>query len=235
MLASAPAVWSDCKRYCSGSPSFCNLPISRDSRGVRSVAPCLWFANKHPQLEFVHRTPVRLVVKCAAIHESLPCTDGNASLYAILGLEQADVSHADIKSAYRQMARRYHPDVCVASEKQESIHKFLQVQEAYEILSDPERRADYDYGLLHPFSAQTLGKGFVSNMEMKGRTKHRSREAGHGVSVAWQLQWEAQLSRLKLRRQECKSSSTGHHESWGAKMRAKMRRENCSASEICVE
>ncbi|KAJ7569197.1 hypothetical protein O6H91_01G066000 [Diphasiastrum complanatum] len=48
------------------------------------------------------------------------------------------------KAAYRRMARRYHPDVCAREEAQECTKRFIVLQEAYETLSDPWRRASYD-------------------------------------------------------------------------------------------
>jgi len=47
----------------------------------------------------------------------------------------------EIKKSYRRLARKYHPDV---SKEQDAESKFKQVQEAYEVLKDPEKRAAYD-------------------------------------------------------------------------------------------
>lgn len=61
--------------------------------------------------------------------------------YAILGVDrQAD--EKAIKSAYRKLARKYHPDVNPGDAAAEA--KFKQVSEAYEVLSDPEKRKLYD-------------------------------------------------------------------------------------------
>lgn len=61
--------------------------------------------------------------------------------YEVLGVER-DASPEDIKKAYRRLARRYHPDA--NPEDPEAEHKFKEVAEAYSVLSDPERRRDYD-------------------------------------------------------------------------------------------
>ncbi|MEJ1963024.1 MAG: DnaJ C-terminal domain-containing protein [Gammaproteobacteria bacterium] len=50
-------------------------------------------------------------------------------------------SAEDIKKSYRRLARKYHPDV---SKEKDAEAKFKQVQEAYEVLKDPEKRAAYD-------------------------------------------------------------------------------------------
>ena len=60
--------------------------------------------------------------------------------YKILGVE-AEADAKTIKTAYRKLARKYHPDV--SSEKDAEKH-FKEVGEAYEVLKDPEKRAAYD-------------------------------------------------------------------------------------------
>jgi molecular chaperone DnaJ len=62
-------------------------------------------------------------------------------LYAILGLSP-DASAADIKRAYRRLARRYHPGINPGDRAAEAM--FRQVSEAYETLIDPDRRQQYD-------------------------------------------------------------------------------------------
>lgn len=60
--------------------------------------------------------------------------------YKILDVEK-DVSQADIKRAYRKLARKYHPDV---SKLPDAEARFKEVGEAYEVLKDPEKRAAYN-------------------------------------------------------------------------------------------
>ena len=60
--------------------------------------------------------------------------------YEILGLPR-DASDADVKRAFRKLARELHPDV---SELPDADERFRQVAEAYEVLSNPERRQLYD-------------------------------------------------------------------------------------------
>ena len=60
--------------------------------------------------------------------------------YEILGVSP-DSTFAEIKSAYRKLARKYHPDVNKASE---SVQKFKDITEAYEILSDKFQKQKYD-------------------------------------------------------------------------------------------
>jgi len=60
--------------------------------------------------------------------------------YQVMGVPRS-ASQDDIKRAYRKLARKYHPDV---SKEKDAEEKFKDLQEAHEVLKDPEKRAAYD-------------------------------------------------------------------------------------------
>jgi len=60
--------------------------------------------------------------------------------YAVLGVEPG-AGEAEIKKAFRRLARKYHPDVSKARDAED---RFKAVNEAYEVLRDPQRRTEYD-------------------------------------------------------------------------------------------
>lgn len=64
--------------------------------------------------------------------------------YKILGLDKG-ASQDDVKKAYKKMARKFHPDL--NPDNSDAHHKFQEINEANEVLSDPEKRKKYDqYG-----------------------------------------------------------------------------------------
>ncbi|MGV3082358.1 DnaJ domain-containing protein, partial [Streptococcus dysgalactiae] len=67
----------------------------------------------------------------------------NTEFYDRLGVSK-DASQDDIKKAYRKMSKKYHPDI---NKEAGAEQKYKDVQEAYETLSDSQKRAAYDqYG-----------------------------------------------------------------------------------------
>ena len=87
-------------------------------------------------------------------------------LYDLLGVSR-DADTDAIKKAYRKLARQYHPDVNPDAESQE---KFKEVSRAYEVLSDPQKRAAYDRGGdpfagMGGFGGQGAGFSFTDIMD----------------------------------------------------------------------
>ncbi|KAL7206010.1 hypothetical protein ACSBR2_018844 [Camellia fascicularis] len=87
--------------------------------------------NMGPSRNPIHRRGARLIVRA------------NSDFYAVLGVPK-NASKSEIKSAYRKLARSYHPDV---NKEPGAEQKFKDISNAYEVLSDDEKRSIYDrYG-----------------------------------------------------------------------------------------
>lgn len=95
--------------------------------------------------------------------------------YEILGVSR-DASQEEIKRAYRRLAKKYHPDI---SKDGGSAEKFKRIAEAYEVLSDPEKRAQYDrFGHVGP------QQGFDFDFGDFRRAREAFEEFGFGT--AWE-------------------------------------------------
>jgi DnaJ-class molecular chaperone len=68
-------------------------------------------------------------------------TSTKRDYYAVLGLSRT-ASEKEIKTSYRRLARKYHPDLNGGDKSAEA--RFKEIQEAYEVLSDPDKRKKYD-------------------------------------------------------------------------------------------
>ena len=77
--------------------------------------------------------------------------------YAILGVSR-DADQEQIKKAYRRLARRYHPDVAGGDDECEA--RFKEINEAYEVLGDPEKRHRYDLFGDEGLAASSFERGF---------------------------------------------------------------------------
>src|SRR5512139_3166047 len=90
--------------------------------------------------------------------------------YEILGVPRT-ASEAEIKKAFRKLAREHHPDV--AKNKKQAEEKFKDINEAYEVLGDPAKRKKYD----------ELGANWQSGAEFRpppGWEQFAGARGGHG-------------------------------------------------------
>lgn len=84
----------------------------------------------------------------------------DADYYAILGIPR-DADDKQIKLAYKQLSKKFHPD---KNPLQEAHEKFLKIGEAYEVLSDPEKKSNYDtYGSAEGRGQENVDFGDIFN------------------------------------------------------------------------
>ena len=92
--------------------------------------------------------------------------------YEVLGVPRTATAE-EIKRAYRQLARKHHPDLQVASERARASERFKEINEANEVLSDPDKRAKYD----------ALGANWKGGMDF---TPPPDTGRGPSVSTEWE-------------------------------------------------
>ncbi|KAL8162917.1 hypothetical protein V2J09_014406 [Rumex salicifolius] len=133
------------------------------------------------------------------------------TFYELLGVPVTGTL-PEIKQAYKQLARKYHPDVSPPDRTEEFTQHFIRVQEAYETLSDPRRRALYD---------RDMSRGL--HLAFSARKMYRYDEEMVEDRTDWKNKWQSQLSELK--RRSMNKDARGNS-SWGARMR----RQNSESS-----
>jgi DnaJ-domain-containing protein 1 len=109
------------------------------------------------RVKTVSRIPIGSFKTKATINAKVGAELGQMSFYELLGITESGTL-PEIKQAYKQLARKYHPDVSPPDRVEEYTRRFIRVQEAYETLSDPRMREIYDRdmakGLHLAFSAR---------------------------------------------------------------------------------
>ncbi|MCE3215464.1 hypothetical protein HAX54_002493 [Datura stramonium] len=139
----------------------------------------------------------------SSLNDVVSFADTSKSFYDLLGIPESG-SLLEIKQAYKQLARKYHPDVSPPDRVEEYTQRFIQVQEAYETLSDPGMRAMYD---------RDMGKGL--HFAFSARRRYQTDESMEEKSE-WKNRWQSQLSELNRRSMQKDSCNSM---SWGARMR----------------
>ncbi len=91
----------------------------------------------------------------------------NRDYYEVMGV-QKNATEAEIKKAYRELAKKYHPDLHPGDKEAEA--KFKEINEAYEVLSDKDKRARYDQfgqaGVDPNFGGGAGGSPFTGNINI---------------------------------------------------------------------
>ena len=131
-------------------------------------------------------------------------------LYKVLGVDKK-TSAADIKKAYRKLARENHPDQNPGDEAAEE--RFKQVSAAYDILGDPEKRKQYDSGGMFsgggpgggpggvPFDPSTFGdifSSFFGGDEPRGRAGRPRPARGRDLETEVRLSFDQSLAGIQV-------------------------------------
>lgn len=145
--------------------------------------------------------------RTSQVHFSISCRattklkSMDANFYKVLSVSPGSATKDEIKKAYRSMALQYHPDVCNdPSMKEESTRMFVQLNAAYETLSNPMLREKYDSEL----GLRRSNNNMNMNMNMNVSDE------------VWRSRWQEQVVELKNRSRRRMGQKGG---SWGARMR----------------
>ena len=134
--------------------------------------------------------------------------------YKILGVDKS-ASQDDVKKAYKKLARKYHPDL--KPNDPDAHRKFQEINEANEVLSDPEKRKKYDkYGETGntPTSSKPNSSNIANTRTGKAEeptgaaptTAANSPTSSNRCSAAWVAEADAAtVSADKTTRQNCRS------------------------------
>lgn len=98
-------------------------------------------------------------------------------LYSVLGVAKA-ATPAEIKAAYRRLAKKLHPDLNPGDAKVEQ--QFKEVSQAYAILSDAEKKRRYDAGEIDASGQETMRGGFYRSAHGRGGEKYAHQEGDGG-------------------------------------------------------
>ena len=142
--------------------------------------------------------------------------NGKRDYYELLGLNRS-ASEEQIKKAYRKLALKYHPDRNPGDKQAEET--FKEVSEAYQVLTDPEKRVQYDQFGHAAFGNGGLGKGgfdFTSGFEdvfgdifgeffgsrtTRGRSRARGEDLRYNLSISFEEAVFGTEKKIKIPRQ----------------------------------
>ncbi|KAJ8749409.1 hypothetical protein K2173_018903 [Erythroxylum novogranatense] len=192
-------------------PTFHNyaVPNLQASKTILHPYSHLTFDTNHRKRSLSLRTQSRSIKTTPILAAVSSPYVRRENFYDLLGISESGTLK-DIKHAYKQLARKYHPDVSPPDRTDEYTKKFIEVQEAYETLSDPNTRALYDIDMARgsylPFAAR--------------RPSHYNE--GWLGGYDWKQQWQSQLTEL----QRSTNGDSKRKVSWGSRMRMRAQARN---------
>ena len=115
--------------------------------------------------------------------------DTKRNYYDVLGV-QKNASEDEIKKAFRSLSKKYHPDVCKEDGAEE---KFKQINEAYSVLSDPEKKRMYDtYGTVDPKDLDQQDEFWspFGSMRDFGGSRRAMKERGGNLKIRIEISFD---------------------------------------------
>jgi DnaJ domain len=126
--------------------------------------------------------PLGLSVTHAESRANSKFSMAEADLYKILDVSPS-ASGEKIRSAYRDLVKKYHPDLfSTPAQKASATERFRQINAAYAILGDPERRREYDKRF--PTTAGAKRPAAATKPTMRSATANRRRSVGSGTNFS---------------------------------------------------
>ncbi|KAK9257414.1 hypothetical protein V1507DRAFT_477762 [Lipomyces tetrasporus] len=122
-----------CPYSISGGSRFSSTSSKRANPARPALGP------KRSDRQRIHSLPLYIQSQ-RLFHSSSPASDGRSDPYGALGVSK-NASEKEIKKAYYALAKKYHPDV---NTEEGAEKKFHDIQDAYEILSNPEKKTQFD-------------------------------------------------------------------------------------------
>ena len=133
--------------------------------------------------------------------------------YSILGLER-NATEQDIKKAFRTLSKKYHPDV---NKEEGAEAKFKEINEAYQVLSDKDKKAYYDmYGTVDGIENGANPFGGFDPFDIFGRSTAQMKERGSDLRITIKISlkeaYEGVHKKIKIKKQcachRCKGSGS---------------------------
>jgi curved DNA-binding protein CbpA len=129
------------------------------------------------------------------------------NLYKLLELPK-EASQEQIRQAHRELVRKYHPDT--NPEDPQAEERFKEVQQAYEVLSDPQKRREYDQRLrASSRTGGTVREGAGTTRTNSGRPRQRETGRRAGETTTYTVDLSELLTRLTNLSSERSSGRTG--------------------------
>ena len=122
-------------------------------------------------------------------------TNMTKDYYKILGVNEL-CTEQELKSAYRKLARKYHPDV--AGNTPDSVSKFKEINEAYEVLSNKTKRSEYDtVNRFYNYSSTTSNNEKQNNGTTTPDDLKKNKKTEEQKKTGFNFNWEEFVSKYK--------------------------------------